>query len=69
MTFTYWDRVNKNFPVSVAVPGQTGYSALVKNVGEIAKKGILKGHSNQTIVDLTELTIDRIEELRKEMKK
>ncbi len=36
---------------------------------EIAKKGILKGHSNQTIVDLTELTIGRIEELRKEMKK
>lgn len=37
---TYWDRTNKNFPVSVSVPGQTGYTAVNRNAGEIAKTGI-----------------------------
>ena len=34
---------------------------------EIAKKGILKGLDNQTIMDLTELSIEEIELIRKEM--
>lgn len=37
---TYWDRTNKNFPVDVSVPGQTGYTLISKNAGEIAKTGI-----------------------------
>ena len=36
---TYWDRTNKNFPVNVSVPQQTGYSVISRNAGEIAKKG------------------------------
>ena len=34
---------------------------------EIAKKGILKGLDNETIMDLTELSIEEIELIRKEM--
>ena len=36
---TYWDRTNKDFPVNVTVPAQTGYTTISKNAGEIAKKG------------------------------
>jgi TonB-linked SusC/RagA family outer membrane protein len=36
---TYWDRTNKNFPVNVAVTGTTGYTAVSRNAGELAKKG------------------------------
>jgi hypothetical protein len=36
---TYWDRTNKNFPVDVSVTGTTGYTAISKNAGELAKKG------------------------------
>lgn len=36
---TYWDRTNKDFPVNVSVPQQTGYSVISRNAGEIAKKG------------------------------
>jgi TonB-linked SusC/RagA family outer membrane protein len=36
---TYWDRTNKDFPVNVSVPQQTGYSVVSRNAGEIAKKG------------------------------
>ena len=36
---TYWDRTNKNFPVNVSVPAQTGYTVISRNAGEIAKKG------------------------------
>ncbi|MBL7702677.1 MAG: SusC/RagA family TonB-linked outer membrane protein [Ferruginibacter sp.] len=36
---TYWDRTNKDFPVNVTVPGQTGYTTISVNAGEIAKKG------------------------------
>ena len=34
---------------------------------EIAKKGILKGLDNETIMDLTELSIEEIELIRKEL--
>lgn len=34
---------------------------------EIAKKGILKGLDNETIMDLTELSIEEIELIRKEI--
>jgi len=36
---TYWDRTNKNFPVDLSVPAQTGYTLISKNAGELAKKG------------------------------
>ena len=36
---------------------------------DIAIKGILKGHTNQIISDLTDLPVERIEELRNELKK
>jgi TonB-linked SusC/RagA family outer membrane protein len=36
---TYWDRTNKNFPVNVSVPQQTGYTVISRNAGEVAKKG------------------------------
>ncbi len=36
---TYWDRTNKDFPVNVSVPQQTGFSVVSRNAGEIAKKG------------------------------
>jgi TonB-linked SusC/RagA family outer membrane protein len=37
---TYWDRTNKDFPVTVGLPGQTGYTGVRINAGEVAKKGI-----------------------------
>jgi TonB-linked SusC/RagA family outer membrane protein len=37
---TYWDRTNKNFPVSVSVPGASGLTSVRINAGEIAKTGI-----------------------------
>jgi len=37
---TYWDRSNKDFPVTVTLPAQTGYTGIRLNAGEIAKKGI-----------------------------
>ncbi|WP_462250426.1 SusC/RagA family TonB-linked outer membrane protein [Ferruginibacter sp.] len=37
---TYWDRTNKLFPVNIALPGQTGYTGIRTNAGELAKKGI-----------------------------
>lgn len=40
VTTTYWDRTNKGFPVSVSTTGTTGYSSILTNAGEIAKKGI-----------------------------
>lgn len=36
---------------------------------EIAKNGILKGYENSIIADLTKLTYEQIEEIRKELKK
>lgn len=36
---------------------------------EVAKKGIVKGFDNKIISELTELSIEKIEELRSEMKK
>lgn len=36
---TYWDRTNKDFPVDVSVPAQTGFTVISKNAGELAKKG------------------------------
>ncbi len=36
---TYWDRTNKDFPVDVTVPAQTGFTVISKNAGEVAKKG------------------------------
>jgi len=36
---TYWDRTNKNFPITINVPGQTGYATTAINVGEVAKQG------------------------------
>ncbi len=36
---TYWDRTNKDFPVDLGVPAQTGFTLISKNVGELAKKG------------------------------
>ena len=40
-----------------------------KNIIETAKKSMLKGLDNETISDITELSIDRIKELRNELKK
>ena len=37
---TYWDRTNKNFPVTVATSQTGGYTSFVTNAGEIAKKGV-----------------------------
>ncbi len=37
---TYWDRTNKDFPVNVSVPGQTGYTSIRRNAGEVAKTGL-----------------------------
>lgn len=37
---TYWDRTNKDFPVTVATSQTGGYNSFVTNAGEIAKKGI-----------------------------
>lgn len=37
---TYWDRTNKDFPVTVTLPAQTGYTGIRLNAGELAKKGI-----------------------------
>lgn len=37
---TYWDRTNKNFPVNVTLPAQTGYTGIRTNAGELAKKGL-----------------------------
>jgi TonB-linked SusC/RagA family outer membrane protein len=36
---TYWDRTNKDFPVDLTVPAQTGFTVISKNAGELAKKG------------------------------
>ena len=36
---TYWDRTNKNFPINVSVPAQTGYTTTAINAGEVAKQG------------------------------
>ena len=36
---TYWDRTNKDFPVDLGVPAQTGFTVISKNAGELAKKG------------------------------
>lgn len=40
LSFTYWDRTNKDFPVNVAVTNSTGYSSIKTNAGEIAKTGV-----------------------------
>ena len=40
LSVTYWDRTNKDFPVNVTVPQQTGYTNLLVNAGEVAKTGI-----------------------------
>ncbi len=37
---TYWDRTNKDFPVTVATSQTSGSTSFVTNAGEIAKKGI-----------------------------
>ena len=44
-------------------------TAIEEREMEIAKKGISKGLDNQTIAELTNLTPQKIDELRKEMKK
>lgn len=36
---TYWDRTNKDFPVNVSVPAQTGFTVISRNAGEILKQG------------------------------
>jgi TonB-linked SusC/RagA family outer membrane protein len=36
---TYWDRTNKDFPVNVNVPQQTGFNSVSVNAGEVEKKG------------------------------
>jgi hypothetical protein len=36
---TYWDRTNKDFPVDVSVPAQTGFTVISRNAGEVAKQG------------------------------
>jgi TonB-linked SusC/RagA family outer membrane protein len=37
---TYWDRTNKDFPVSITLSGASGYTAYRTNAGEVAKKGV-----------------------------
>ena len=36
---TWWDRTNKDFPVNVSVPAQTGFTVVSRNAGEVAKRG------------------------------
>lgn len=40
---TYYERKNKDFPVTIATSGATGYSGLRTNAGEVLKKGIELG--------------------------
>ncbi|MFN8253049.1 MAG: SusC/RagA family TonB-linked outer membrane protein [Ferruginibacter sp.] len=39
-SFTYWDRSNTDFPVSVSISSTTGYNGFRTNAGKIEKKGI-----------------------------
>lgn len=39
VNFTYWDQTSNGFPISTAFPGTTGFTGLLTNVGEVAKKG------------------------------
>lgn len=40
LSATYWDRTNKDFPVTVAINPGSGYTSIYTNAGEIAKTGI-----------------------------
>jgi TonB-dependent SusC/RagA subfamily outer membrane receptor len=40
LTFTYWDRTNKDFPLNVAISPLSGYNAFTTNAGEVQKKGV-----------------------------
>ena len=40
LTVTYWDRTNKDFPVTTPPSPATGYTSYRTNAGEVAKKGI-----------------------------
>ncbi|MES2373206.1 MAG: SusC/RagA family TonB-linked outer membrane protein [Bacteroidota bacterium] len=40
LNVTYWDQTSSGFPISTAVPGTTGFSNYLTNVGEVAKNGI-----------------------------
>lgn len=40
ITATYWDRTNKDFPLSVGVSPYTGYNTVNTNAGEVKKTGI-----------------------------
>lgn len=40
LSFTYWDRTNKNIPIDVSISGASGYTSKATNAGEIAKQGI-----------------------------
>ena len=37
---TYWEGSEKNFPYALTVNGASGYTQLLTNIGEIAKKGL-----------------------------
>lgn len=40
LSVTYWDRTNKDFPVSIAINPASGFSSIFTNAGEIAKTGV-----------------------------
>lgn len=40
LSATYWDRTNKDFPVTVAINPASGFSSIITNAGEIAKTGV-----------------------------
>ncbi len=40
LSATYWDRTNKDFPVTVAINPSSGYTSIFTNAGEIAKTGV-----------------------------
>lgn len=40
ITATYWDRTNKDFPVTITTSGTSGYTGIRTNAGEVAKTGV-----------------------------
>mgnify|MGYP001627278959 CR=1 FL=1 len=54
---TYWDGTEKNFPVSIAVNGASGFASKLINTGKITKKGI-DVQLNAKVLNLKDLRWD-----------
>jgi predicted transposase/invertase (TIGR01784 family) len=59
-----YDRFQENRRIELSVEYTTKLEAKQEKAIEMAKKAIKKGFDNQTIADLTDLSIDQIEQLR-----